>query len=309
MSRPAYALRLDRPLDKEAARIVNGQVRHARRALKQGTDEGVHSARKALKRARAALRLVRGGLRPERFRDLDRQLRDAGRRTGPPRDAFVVLSLTEEVAHPAAEPLREALVEQRRRAWDALDASGGVDALRADLSHVRLVPEDVPGLDALALCGGLRRTYASGRRRLARAAERPTPEALHDWRKRVKQLGYQLRLLTPAWPLPVRASARTCDALGEALGRDHDLAEWAHAARQLDLPKKTRRLVRAHAEEERATLLETVWPLGVRLYAEEADPFASRHVVYLATALAEAGGAPLDGLPLPAPPDRLLVPA
>ena len=311
MSRDAYALRLDRRLDREAARIVRSQINRARWGLKAGDDTGVHTARKALKRARAALRLFRGGLDPDRFRDLDRAMRRVGRRTGPVRDAVVALSLTDEMAHalPRVERFQAALAERHRQAWADLDARGGPGALRDDLADLRLSTRDTLGMTPLALHDGLSWTYGSGRRRLAEAVASPDAETLHAWRKRVKHLGYQFRILLPTWPLVLRATARGLDALGEGLGRDHDLAEWVRVATACDLPHETLRAIRRTAERERQRLHTGLWPLGARVYAEEPSPFGSRLTVYLAAAVAGASGAPvhpLDGMALPAPPNRPL---
>lgn len=35
---------------------------------------------------------------------------------------------------------------------------------------------------------------------MAQAQAKPSVENLHEWRKRVKDLWYQVRLLTPLWP-------------------------------------------------------------------------------------------------------------
>lgn len=314
MSRDAYAIRLDRRFDREAARIVRSQINRARRGLKAGDDTGVHTARKALKRARAALRLFRGGLHPDRFREVDHTMRRIGRRTGPVRDAVVALDLTDELEAsgeiPNANRLRAYLIDRHTKAWATLDARGGTSALRDDLADLRLTKHDTAGMMPLAMHDGLSWTYGSGRRRLALAVEDPHAEALHAWRKRVKHLGYQFRILMPTWPLVIRATARSLDALGETLGRDHDLAEWARIAKKADLGDAALDAVHDVAKRQRQRLQTDLWPLSARIYAEEPGPFASRHTVYLAAALAEASGAPihpLDGMALPAPPNRPLV--
>ncbi|MEO7859923.1 MAG: CHAD domain-containing protein [Nitrospirales bacterium] len=47
---------------------------------------------------------------------------------------------------------------------------------------------------------GLRHTYTRGRTTQAQVHATPTAETLYEWRKRVKDLGYQVRLLEPMWP-------------------------------------------------------------------------------------------------------------
>ena len=47
---------------------------------------------------------------------------------------------------------------------------------------------------------GIRRTYRKGRTGLERAETDPSDETLHEWRKRVKDMWYSLRLLQRMWP-------------------------------------------------------------------------------------------------------------
>ena len=49
-----------------------------------------------------------------------------------------------------------------------------------------------------AIESGLLRSYRDGRKAFAQARREPSIEALHTWRKRVKDLWYHERLLAPA---------------------------------------------------------------------------------------------------------------
>lgn len=311
----SYRFRLDRPLGAEAVRIFDGAVRQARRALKTPDDEGIHRARKALKRSRALLRLIRFGVPLADFRALDREVRAIGRVLAPIRDAAVLLDLLDRLAPDGAlksgdlEKLRTVSEARRDAAHVAFEAQGGGAAVRDRLAAVRLAPHGLD-LDTLTIHAGLEATYGRGMDRLASAVEDNTAETLHAWRRQAKYLGYQLRLLTPSWPHLLGPTARAFDALSEGLGDDHDYAEWARFTDEAALPRKVQRRVAALAEERRAALQHGVWPLGARLYAESPMAFAGRLTVYLATALAVKHGAPvhpLDGLALPAPPNRPLV--
>lgn len=315
MSADAYKLRLDRPLDREIARLFRSQVNRARHALKTPDDEGVHTARKAIKRARAALRLARGPLPADRYRTLDHTVRGIGRRLAPVRDAAVALGLVDllkaegDLKASVAKRLYGYLDAERASAWRTLEGDGGIAVLRDELDALRLAKGELHGVDALGLHDGLARTYVRGRERLAQSVERSHAEVLHAWRRQVKHLGYQLRLLTPVWGPVLRATAREFDALSDALGDDHDLAELARLARHADLDEKALRAVQRLTRTRRRALQTVIWPLGARLYAEEAGAFAGRLIVYLAAALAEERDAPvhpLDGMALPNPPNRPL---
>jgi CHAD domain-containing protein len=66
--------------------------------------------------------------------------------------------------------------------------------LRAGRRRVDLWPLGGNGFGDLA--GGLKRTYKQGLNQFATSCHDPTVENLHEWRKRVKDLWYQLRILT-----------------------------------------------------------------------------------------------------------------
>ena len=70
--------------------------------------------------------------------------------------------------------------------------------------------------------------YTDGRKAFAK---KPTTENLHDWRKRVKDLWYQQRLLEETWPGVMKAQAKEAKKLSKLLGEDHDLAVLAETLR------------------------------------------------------------------------------
>jgi CHAD domain-containing protein len=74
-----------------------------------------------------------------------------------------------------------------------------------------------------ALESGLLRSYRQGQKAFARAQHQPSLEDLHAWRKRVKDLWYQNRLLAPICGPAVRGQAKDAHRLADLLGDDHDL--------------------------------------------------------------------------------------
>src|SRR6185436_16307976 len=74
-----------------------------------------------------------------------------------------------------------------------------------------------------AIGPGVKRSYAAGRKARSLVKATPTPENLHEWRKRVKDLWYHTHLLRPIWPEQMCAVADELEALSEQLGDDHDL--------------------------------------------------------------------------------------
>src|SRR4030095_5558012 len=134
-----------RPRDAPAAlrQQLGGALAELRgKALR---DASVHEARKQLKRARATLRLLRGGIRAASYRRANRRLRDAGRPLSDVRDARVLLdvvaSLVVEVEPSQRGELAALLQElrgERRQLRRALrNAPHGLRSVRQALESVR----------------------------------------------------------------------------------------------------------------------------------------------------------------------------
>jgi CHAD domain-containing protein len=136
-------------------------------------------------------------------------------------------------------------------------------------------------LGELDLAAALRTTYARGRKAFKTADADPTAEHLHEWRKRVKDLWYQERLLEESWPGVMKAQAKEAKKLSKLLGEDHDLAVLASLLHQdPELAALSRDLLDVIAER-RGVLLKRSRALGRRVYAERPKHFARRSSRYL----------------------------
>lgn len=118
----AYRLSRGEPVHHAATRIAGEELSAAIVQLRHHGDphSRVHTARKAIKRARALLRLVRGGLGPA-FAAENLALRDAARLLSQRRDAAVALTaLHQLVPEPSSALLavRDALAAARDAAAD-----------------------------------------------------------------------------------------------------------------------------------------------------------------------------------------------
>ena len=227
----AYRLRRDEPLADGIRRAARGRVQSAlgqlRGRTKSSPGEAVHEARKDMKKLRALLRLARAELGEDLFRIENAAARDTARLLAGARDAAVMLETLDGL--PGRYPaLRRALEEREAGAEAATEAA--IASLREMRKRVSLWPLERDGFGPVER--GLRRVYRQGRRAMRRAEAKPSDENLHEWRKREKDLWYQLRLLRDAWPSPMRAAAAEADALSELLGEDHDLAVLVAFARE-----------------------------------------------------------------------------
>ena len=172
-------------------------AREAVGAVDKDAATAVHESRKSLRRARAVLALLGPALPKSERRALTSALKEARRALSSVRDHAVApetlgqLALDDEdratatqvlanaaAAMPAISEIRQLLGESAAR------AAAQAEALQAAL------PQDV---DWETVTRGLRSTYAEARR-ASRAAKR-SKTWFHAWRRRSKELAYQLELI------------------------------------------------------------------------------------------------------------------
>jgi CHAD domain-containing protein len=198
-------------------------------------DARVHAARKALKRARAALRLMRPALASKVYERENRALRDAARCLSPLRDARSLVEAARLLARSRVKTAASAatLAALRQILELRLDAARSVfaePAARRRCAQLvkacsqRMLRDPPPRTDASKLMAGLRKIYRNGRRSFARALAEHTPEGLHEWRKQTKYLHAAAGALCDAGVKPLKRVVQRCADIAEWLGDDHDLS-------------------------------------------------------------------------------------
>ncbi len=236
------------PLAPALQRMALAQIDLALEALAGGdgsgpSENGLHAARKALKRLRALLRLLRHELGERAFARENATLREIAGQLSEARDAAVMLATLDALIarHPRRLGrrsgvrelrLRLAAEHERQRRQALAD-----DAARAELLgelHAfrwRVASWSLPDSRGLELVSDdLARLYRQGRKRYRRAARDRGERTItmHQWRKRVKDLRYAIEMLDrPGSQQRLRKLSRRADELGELLGEDHDLAIFA----------------------------------------------------------------------------------
>jgi len=290
----SYRLRLDEPVPETVRAVALERLDRAVRRLRDdhGEDpvEAVHGARKDLKKARALVRLVRPGLPRSVYRAANDELRDIGRTMSAGRDADVMVETVDALAErfagalPKAQfaELRRRLAARAEQRRGAVDADELVSALEA--ARERATGWPLGDGDDDVLVAGAARIYRRGRKRFAAAERDPSPERVHEWRKRAKDLWYHQRLLRDVWPGPMKAFVDESDRLGDLLGDDHDLATLAGVLTEVD-PVNADQFLEL-ITTRRQELTTEAFDLGRRVYAEKPKAFARRLATYLAAARA-----------------------
>jgi CHAD domain-containing protein len=201
------------------------KARAAAAEVKASSSQAVHEYRKGLRRARAVLALVDEALPRSERRAIREVLRGARRAVSAARDQVVapeaLAQLTLEnddrataeavlaIAREAAPPTDEV---ERVIADGATRATAQADALDAALP---------PTIEWDVVADGLAATYREARRQLKKS--RRKWRAFHAWRRRTKELTYQLELLARHAGERTSAYRDRFDALAGPLGATVDL--------------------------------------------------------------------------------------
>jgi CHAD domain-containing protein len=279
------------PGTESVRRIVRHEAKKAIEHLSprgQPKDVAVHDARKGIKRARAALRLVRKPLGEKRYHRENEELRDAAQPLSAVRDAKILVEAFDRLvgssprrAVPGLDRVRDLLVRHQLRARrQLLGRKKALEPTRSALRSVRrrasrwpLEQRSWPSLGA-----GVDRVYRAGRKQLAIARRRPSDMNLHELRKQAKYLWQQLEILEPIAPRTIRPLVRHAHALSDRLGEDHDLAvlrerlsrSSAHA------PRAARRALADLIGEAREKLQTRGLAEGEKVYAEKPGRLSRR---------------------------------
>jgi CHAD domain-containing protein len=273
-----YKLKPGEKLSAGIRRIARKQMDRAARLLKNSADDArgrsLHEARQWLKKARATLRLVRPALGGGVWRREDRRLREVARGLARPRDAEVLV-MTLETLRSGRRELAEDRVWEKLQQIFLKRRGQFAKGLQAETRR-RVNDWPLKKLRRPDLCLGAGRVYREGRKAQQRAEQTRATEDLHEWRKRVKELWYGLRMLESELPEALAGFAAKLKDLGEILGNDHDLAMLETTLKTCKVNAEELKAIKGRVRTRRAGLQQTAFKLGRRLFAEEPGRFVRR---------------------------------
>ncbi|MFW5706558.1 MAG: CHAD domain-containing protein [Bacteroidota bacterium] len=203
----------------------------------------IHETRLCCKRIRSLLRLVRPGLSPETYDRFNTFYRDQARELSIIRD-FTALSETlqkfldsthNEKSRKFIVWFRNQLLKKRRQT--AVNQEFGV--VRSGIRNAfEQQSEIISGLEfddnhTSVLGRGFQKIYRKGRKQLELNLQQTDDHIMHQWRKQVKYLWYQLVFLQPLWPRIIDSFATEFKELSKQLGNHHDLVVMLQALKEL----------------------------------------------------------------------------
>jgi len=287
----SFRLRPQESTEQGLRRLAIRELRAARKELRSTTpprDEAIHEARKSVKKVRAILQLIDAddgaGLS-----DSEDQLQGVNRRLSRLRDADAMMSILEKLrsesprlvskrtfmrARRRLSSHKHAVIAaaERKRVW----TKAGRDLRKLRQATKRWRPAH-RGFDVLA--PGIRFTHQRGRKAMVRARKGQRAADFHEWRKEIKVLWYDLRLIEEC----DRSVRRDIAALHRAetfLGDDHNVvvlcAELSKDASICDGPLDLSRL-RLAAERYQCALRRKAIGSIERIYKRQSRTYV-KHI-------------------------------
>ena len=224
-------LRRSVPLRDALLAAFSGVLLAARRFAAGASAEpqrAVHDFRKSIRRARSVVALLRPALGRTAARGLTEELRRAFRETGDLRDGDVLTATLAGLSGEDPELFVEAAEIAARLGAKPLKA-GPDSVLKKAIPILRRLPAalevtlpreySTPDLEE-----GVARGYQRAQRAWVEACKSRTDEDFHEWRKRVKELRYQLELLASTGSPSLKTREKPLGAFARELGEVTDLS-------------------------------------------------------------------------------------
>ncbi|MCE0484061.1 MAG: CHAD domain-containing protein [Methylacidiphilales bacterium] len=287
----AFHIDLEEPLEVALRRLLLGQADKICHDLQQRDRiEAIHNARKCCKRIRALLRLLKPAM-PDFCRRENKDYRDLARPLSSLRDrdarkeCFNKLVELDPAGPRHYRPVRS-LLERDRRGWNRRGRSQQISRGEKSARTARQRLEALPlpsGRGFKLIREGLQRSYRQGRKAMKQAYRLDEDSAFHKWRKRAKDMNYQVQILIPLWPRVLKHLYKELNKLGDCLGDEHDLVMLRKAIMRGPNEKVPQELLRSFlglVEQRIRELKIKARKTGHRIYAESTGAFIKRMKTY-----------------------------
>jgi CHAD domain-containing protein len=230
----AFRVRPEESIAHGLRRLAKKELASARQQLQRTSppdDDAIHEARKSVKKVRAVVHLIEAddgrGLRGSKKR-----LRAVSRALSQSRDADAMIVILQKLLdrqprllseHTLAR-VRHLLADHKHAVAQRTAREGSWKAAVQELRALHAaVKRWSPAHNRFGtLAPGLRVTHSRGRKAMARALERHRAADFHEWRKQLKALWYELRLIESSGAV-LHKDAVTLSRAETWLGEDHDV--------------------------------------------------------------------------------------
>jgi len=243
MNHPAISIK------KTAAENLKGILLHYNQAAarllrsKSNIHNNIHDARLCFKRIRSLLRLGRFNIGEQNYKELNLFYRDQARKLSSIRDITAMIELCEKMREIAKTDqikklinhIRIDLIKKRKTLMAGQEVEKAKNEVIQSLTNQETVIKNLlfASGNNQQLASGIRRVYQSGRKLYKLSVKTTDDHNLHEWRKQVKYLWYQLVILTPLWPEILTPLCKQVQTLSQLLGKHHDYFIFAIALQSM----------------------------------------------------------------------------
>lgn len=257
--------------------------------------EAVHEARKAFKKIRASLRLVRYEI--DYYSEQNKWFRDQGRKISDIRDATADIEALAELKKQYDSELykdtfsdfKKSLLNYRKEMANGLFSKENLlHQIREELSEkvekIEFWDLDIRTFDDIR--PSIERTYGRGLNGLQESIESGNIQDFHEWRKRVKYLRYQIDILNRLWPQVLETLEDELHDITDLTGFLHDIHNLQESAERLDNPfsdEEERILFYALSDKQRTYLATHAILKGQKFYTDSPSEFCDRFEIYWKT--------------------------
>ena len=279
------ALRPNASVPETLRAVAHDVIAEARTAINNPVDAiAVHDFRKAMKRWRAFLRLLRPYLGDE-GRRMQTEAAELARSLAGARDARTVLdalndlSKGEQTLSPRSLATITARLESLRAAAEGntvtAETRARIDSILAATGEsVKFWPLATLGYKEVAT--ELAEGYRRAREAIPRDWMEADPETLHDLRKRVVIHRYQMEIIEPLWPRFGQFWVGEAQRLRERLGHHQDLIIFSHLMAPHQALARWRSRLTPLIAARRADHVDAVARIANRLFVDPPKAFRRR---------------------------------
>ena len=253
-------------------------------------NEDVHEIRKNFKKIRTVYRLIRSNLGVEKYNYENSFFRDSGRILSDLRDSTVIIYTFEklmdnselEMSNFDFSVFRNFLIEKHKNISASKHKKSQVfNLLSTDLLLARSRVFDWPmtGDNFKIIRKNLGEIYETGQQSMYAVLSEAIKENVHEWRKRVKDLWYSMRILNNLWPEIMSPLVSLLGRLSDILGDTNDLflLKQRIIANQNKFKddEHTRELIN-FIDKRIIDLLRDARSIGRKVYSEDSKYFVGR---------------------------------
>jgi len=253
-------------------------------------NEDVHETRKNFKKTRTVLRLIKSDIGVDSFRIENSFYRDSGRVLSDLRDSTVLIETFDkllknselEMSNFDFSIFRNFLVEKHKNiSANKHKKSEVINSLSTELllARSRVFDWPISGDKFKIIKKNLQLIYEEGQVYMYAVFNEAIKENVHEWRKRVKNLWYSMRILSNLWPEIMSPLVTLIGKLSDNLGDTNDM--FLLKKRIITNQSKfkddqhTRELIN-FIDRRIIDLLRDARSIGRKIYSEDSKYFVGR---------------------------------